>query len=281
LAVSIFCPKCLYELTGLSGQGGMFLCPECGGRVEGVPERSAGQDRLHRRLIRFERAVVLPVLGAAFILGTIVASKGRLAPPVLQADCVPIFMVWASTLMGFAILRRELLRAAAPWGVLFMLPAVAASMWAMHDFRREAALPWIHAELISVAILILACVQSRERTAVSILLLSTIVFLTPGVMMMLTERSGPPGRAEFWSIWPDLRDWQPAAQYPLTSSEARLGGRILTLVGTCLLVATIVAMYPRAPHAPGPMRTTPERRRAIKHAFTAARLKLRRTDEER
>lgn len=216
------CPTCKYDLSGIP-EG---KCPECGGAFT-----LAGLMALHNRP-RFKWP--LAVLAGLWSIGWLVAcvyiesSLRDEQPPAIALFWIGICLLW--------VFRREMTGASA---IAFPAVALAAALASGALAGTSMQTPTSGSErlrtylLAACIALILAWLATPPRRLGP--LLSALGACPFGVGCIMALQSGfGLARNEHWSVWADVRPWQPFIQYPLSNPEAFIVGISLALMGLAL-----------------------------------------------
>ncbi|MFN7020242.1 MAG: hypothetical protein ACK4WH_02800 [Phycisphaerales bacterium] len=215
------CPACGYELTGLPDGP----CPECG--------TGFTLDALRRAWLNPPaRAWTMPpfaLMILSYLLCLFPPTQSRWSGRA-DADYEPFVIIMVLLLAGlWAAWRFESLRRD-PRHLLWLLPPIARSVWALCWFTNDAGLAvamlgtMLGASALGVALFRLPRFTSWVIGAVTWVCLTLVAFV------MLADAFGGLARVETWSDWPDPRPGQVHDQYPLRNDE-------LLLIATVTLTA--------------------------------------------
>lgn len=226
------CLTCRYDLSTLPDG----RCPECG-----QPFTLIDLIDRHAKARRFDgRALALTIgwtLLWCFVAFTLSAMIGEASLKPIILACAWMSLAW--------VFRRELARTRGRTFVFTLLPAAFLVVGASDAGFTNAHPRGVHFLPVMLpacfAAISLAWRVVPARRSSSLVAACSGILLGAGVTITyLARKALAQGRT--WSVWPDLRSWQPYPNYPFTNSEAGAIGIALAVIGLMLCVASSTKM---------------------------------------
>lgn len=221
------CPACRYELSNLPDGP----CPECG-RAFTLQELRAA----HGRRRSFDsRALLIAIAWTLFwfVVAVFLSSVTG------ESHFKLVILAW--TWMSLAwVFRRELGRSPMIAFALTFVPA-AVCTWVSGDTQPTSANPRgfqflpITLAACLTAVTLAGATAATLRPAAALAAWGGALSATGIVVAYLAFAGLAEGRT--WSVWPDMRLWQPYLNYPFTNTEAAMIGSALAIFGLILPLA--------------------------------------------